>query len=527
MQLDFQWEYDWAAADEDFINHLLVSIKTPPDPAQKGRNPVAVCLVVDKSWSMKGEKLASVIEACSSFIRWMTRSDHIGVVAYSASAEVVQQMTPAVEKQSIINNLQSIEPGTSTNLSAGWLQAVQMLKQVDESKASVKRILLLTDGLATSGIQDQKQLESVAAQSAKDGIQVTTIGFGSDFNEDSLQGISKAGLGNYYYIDTPEKTSDIFFQEFDSIGNLYSQATDLKLTLPENCDVKELLNNYPYSQENSTIQINIGDLRCDDHVQLVLGLTLNLKEAAELTAELNYFQIAGEFSQHSDQYTLPIKVREEPCNSNKQVHIETLLLTATRSLIQASEVSKADIDSALRILENIIDRLKDSIHLDPSLLEPVLRRLDDAKDTLRKKSDISGKELISSALQLNRDRVESIHDPNIHDEIYYHSFSGDLDLYNAPEIKQIAQRKMNDGHRYLVYDFSKVSFIDSSAIGALIQISSWLAKRNGVLMVMNLSSSLEKIFAITRINSYIPIAESETDARLFIEQHGSQSTQSD
>ena len=527
MELAYKWEYSAVPEAENFINHLMLSIRTPPDPSQTGRSPVAVVLVIDKSWSMKGEKLESVREAAAAFIRWMTRSDYIGVIAYSVSAEIIQPMTKAVEKQGIINNLHSIEPGTSTNLSAGWLQAVQMLKGIDSNETTVKRILLLTDGLATAGIQEQDQLELVASGAAKEGIQVTTIGFGSDFNEDSLKGIAKAGLGNFYYIDTPEKTSDIFFQEFGSIGNLFSQATTLKIDFPEGTGFKELLNDLPFQQNNNAVEINVGDLRCDDYLQLVINTATNIKSPASIVAHLNYFQIAGQFAEHKKEQTIPITILDGDPVEDKEVQIEVLLLSATKTLIQASELSKSDSDSASRLLENMINRLKDSLELDKSLLEPVMRRLEDAQVLIKKNYDQSGKELISSAIELKQSRLDNFTEVNTHDDIYFHAFKGDLDLYNAPEIKQIAQRKLNERFRFLVYDFSAVSFIDSSAIGALIQISSWLNKRNGVLVVMNLSSSLEKIFHITRINSYIPVAESETGARLYIEQFLDKSTQSD
>jgi Ca-activated chloride channel homolog len=527
MNLEYSWEYSSIPHGESFINHLMLSIQTPPDPSQTGRNPIAVVLVIDKSWSMKGEKLEAVREAASAFIRWMTRADYIGVIAYSVNAEIIQPMTRAVEKQGIINNLHSVEPGTSTNLSAGWLQAVQMLKNIDSKDTTIKRILLLTDGLATAGIQEQDQLELVASGAAKEGIQVTTIGFGSDFNEDSLKGIAKAGLGNFYYVDSPEKTSDIFFQEFGSIGNLFSQATSLKLNFPEGTNFKELLNDLPYQVDANTVEVNVGDLRCDDYLQLVFNTSCNLTSSLAIQAKLNYFQVAGKFSEHNESLDIPIKILDSDPVINNEVQIEVLLLSATKTLIHASELSKTDSDSANRILENMINRLEASIELDRSLLEPVMRRLEGAQTIIKKRYDQSGKELISSAIALKQSRLDNLSDTKRHNEIYFHSFKGDLDLYNAPEIKQTAQRKLNEGFRFLVYDFSEVSFIDSSAIGALIQISSWLSKRNGILVVMNLSSSLEKIFNITRINSYIPVAESETGARLLIEQFLNRSTQSD
>ena len=129
------------------------------------------------------------------------------------------------------------------------------------------------------------------------------------------------------------------------------------------------------------------------------------------------------------------------------------------------------------------------------------------------------KHLVASSAALNKERSDLtiLNESKFHNKIFEHSWSGDLDMYNSPELKQLIQSKINEGYRYIILDLSDTPFIDSSAIGTLIQTSNWLTRRLGLLVVANLSNTLEKLFKLTYLDSYIPVAESITGTRMMIE----------
>ena len=63
---------------------------------------------------------------------------------------------------------------------------------------------------------------------------------------------------------------------------------------------------------------------------------------------------------------------------------------------------------------------------------------------------------------------------DVHDRIFEYKVIGDIDLYKCPDIKATVQSQMRDGYRFVIFDLSDSKFIDSSAIGAFIQIVGWL-----------------------------------------------------
>lgn len=90
--------------------------------------------------------------------------------------------------------------------------------------------------------------------------------------------------------------------------------------------------------------------------------------------------------------------------------------------------------------------------------------------------------------------------------------TGEIDLYNAPEIKEKIKEEMNNGKVYILINLDKVSYIDSSGIGVLISSLSNLKKVGGALKLMNVFASVRKVFELTKLTSFFDIYDSEADA---------------
>ncbi len=85
------------------------------------------------------------------------------------------------------------------------------------------------------------------------------------------------------------------------------------------------------------------------------------------------------------------------------------------------------------------------------------------------------------------------------------SISGELDLYNAPELKEAIQKLINDKKVQVIIDMDRVSYVDSSGIGALISSFSSLKKSQGQMRICNVAGSVRKVFELTRLTSFFQI----------------------
>jgi anti-sigma B factor antagonist len=90
--------------------------------------------------------------------------------------------------------------------------------------------------------------------------------------------------------------------------------------------------------------------------------------------------------------------------------------------------------------------------------------------------------------------------------------SGEIDLYNAPEIKDIINKLIEEMKYNVIINLERVSYIDSSGIGALISSLSNLKKYHGGLKIINVYASVRKVFELTKLTSFFDIYESEEDA---------------
>jgi len=89
---------------------------------------------------------------------------------------------------------------------------------------------------------------------------------------------------------------------------------------------------------------------------------------------------------------------------------------------------------------------------------------------------------------------------------------GEIDLYNAPEIKDTIQKAIEEEKYNIIIDLEKVSYIDSSGIGALISSLSNLKKYQGSLKIIHVFASVKKVFELTKLTSFFEIYDSEEEA---------------
>jgi anti-sigma B factor antagonist len=89
---------------------------------------------------------------------------------------------------------------------------------------------------------------------------------------------------------------------------------------------------------------------------------------------------------------------------------------------------------------------------------------------------------------------------------------GEIDLYNAPTLKNIINDLINDRKYEIILNLEKVSYIDSSGIGAIISSLSNLKKYQGALKLLNVQSAVRKVFELTKLISFFEIYSDENEA---------------
>ncbi|MEK6794446.1 MAG: STAS domain-containing protein [Spirochaetota bacterium] len=89
---------------------------------------------------------------------------------------------------------------------------------------------------------------------------------------------------------------------------------------------------------------------------------------------------------------------------------------------------------------------------------------------------------------------------------------GEIDLYNAPDIKDNIKTQIDKGKKKIIINLKGVSYIDSSGIGALISSLSNLKKVGGGLKIIHVYDSVKKVFELTKLTSFFEIYNNEDEA---------------
>ncbi|MFO1471912.1 MAG: STAS domain-containing protein [Turneriella sp.] len=85
--------------------------------------------------------------------------------------------------------------------------------------------------------------------------------------------------------------------------------------------------------------------------------------------------------------------------------------------------------------------------------------------------------------------------------------NGEISLYNSQTLRKEIDKNMTQGIRNFLLDFTNVSMIDSSGIGALFAITRTLSARSGRVSIFGASSYVRKIFEMTRVVNYLSLTE--------------------
>ncbi|GGO88144.1 hypothetical protein GCM10011348_42960 [Marinobacterium nitratireducens] len=187
-----------------------------------------VAIVLDKSGSMSGDKIANAREAAIMAIGRLDERDIVSVVTYDSRVEVVVPATRLLEPEPIYRAIRRISAGGNTALFAGVSKGARELRKFLD-RNQVNRIILLSDGLANVGPQSPSELGRLGQSLAREGISVTTIGLGLGYNEDLMTQLAGYSDGNHAFVENAQDLARIFQYEFGDVMSVVAQDLSIEI----------------------------------------------------------------------------------------------------------------------------------------------------------------------------------------------------------------------------------------------------------------------------------------------------------
>jgi Ca-activated chloride channel family protein len=230
----------WLMADRTQRTFLKVGLEGR-ESERPGRVPVNLALVLDRSSSMAGDKIAKAKEAALMVLERLSKDDIVSVVTYDSQVEVLVPATRLRDKEEVAARIRALTPRGSTALFAGVSAGIEEVRKFLDNQR-VNRVILLSDGQANVGPSSPNELGTLGAAAGKEGVAITTIGLGLGYNEDLMAQIARRSDGNHAFVESAEELAQIFKLELGDVLSVVAQEVAVKVTLPEGVRAVQLLN---------------------------------------------------------------------------------------------------------------------------------------------------------------------------------------------------------------------------------------------------------------------------------------------
>ncbi len=194
---------------------------------------LAICLVIDRSGSMEGEKLALTKDAAKGVVELLSAKDYISLIAFDTIPHKIVALQNVTTPSSIRQMIGTITSEGGTNIYGALNEACQELQRAN---AKFKHIILLTDGHSTPGDYD-----TTVRQIIDKNITVSTVGMG-ECDRFLLEKLAKDGQGRFYACNDPSAVPQIFARE-TTMADRSSLSEEPFFPVPE--AVLPLLKNIP------------------------------------------------------------------------------------------------------------------------------------------------------------------------------------------------------------------------------------------------------------------------------------------
>ncbi|HTL30090.1 MAG TPA: VWA domain-containing protein, partial [Tepidisphaeraceae bacterium] len=292
--------------------YVLVHFNAPElDLPPSARPPLSLTLVLDRSGSMSDKgKIEYLREAAKMAVAQLGGRDVVSVVEFDDQITLMWPAGFARDKARLQSMIDELSPRGSTNIAGGLQRGIDESHNASDklrlSHDTLNRVILLSDGLANTGITDPGAIAHIAADARRDGIHVSSIGLGLDYNEDLMQGIAEAGGGKYYYVESPVQLASIFQQELKSA--FATRARDVHLAFHGSNAVKHVEMIGFAASSGHDVGADWPDFYAGEERSVMLRLDIDARKIGPLS--LGDFTVAWRDAQSgaSGTVNLPIRV---------------------------------------------------------------------------------------------------------------------------------------------------------------------------------------------------------------------------
>ncbi|GAA0432316.1 VWA domain-containing protein [Lentibacillus halophilus] len=189
----------------------------PVDMEVKGKKELpslGLSIVLDKSGSMNGNKIALAREAAARSVELLREKDTLGVIAFDGTLWQVVEPGPIDDKEDVLKQIRSITASGGTDIFTPLTQAYD---QMDPLELKRKHIILLTDGQSATSTNYRQMIE----EAKNNGITLSTVAIGRQADGQLLKEMAQLGGGRFYQVHNNSSIPTILSRETSLVTKTY------------------------------------------------------------------------------------------------------------------------------------------------------------------------------------------------------------------------------------------------------------------------------------------------------------------
>ena len=205
----------------------LVDILPVTFEVREEKADVALMISLDKSYSMKGEKMDLAKEASKAALGELENEHRFGLVAFDWNTFNIVPLQSAANRDEIREQISKIEASAQTNFYPALESCFKQLSAIeDPTGKTVKHVILVSDGKTYPD-----DYEGLVRRMYDADITVSTVAVGLEADVELLQQIAEWGHGRSYFVQDAARVQKILLDEARSKleDTLVEESTEIQV----------------------------------------------------------------------------------------------------------------------------------------------------------------------------------------------------------------------------------------------------------------------------------------------------------
>ncbi|MGD8750926.1 MAG: DnaJ domain-containing protein, partial [Anaerolineales bacterium] len=206
-----------------FYSLLDIEIQQDKTITAQTRAPLNIALVLDKSTSMKGMRINILKSTAIELLRLLDQIDIVSIIAFNDWSEVILPAGPRTNLAKVESKIHAILADGGTEILKGLKSGLVELRRFLSTRY-INHIILITDGRSYG---DEEKCLELADQAQALGISISTLGIGSDYNDEFLDELAMRTGGSSKFVSSPQDIRFWLKEKFTRFGQAYVERAKL------------------------------------------------------------------------------------------------------------------------------------------------------------------------------------------------------------------------------------------------------------------------------------------------------------